>query len=144
MYARHRLYLSLVDVALALLGCIRAGRRDELEPEILVAGFAAVLAVNAMNPDALIARPNIERARHGEELDASYLTTLSADAVPVLIEALLRIGDHHVGQGYTLERAVLDRWPRNHTDRRTWNLSRSTAHRLVESRVESSPNVNSR
>jgi hypothetical protein len=56
VYARHRLYLSLVDVALALLGCIRAGRRDELEPEILVAGFAAVLAVNTMNPDALIAR----------------------------------------------------------------------------------------
>ena len=55
VYARHRLDLSLVDVALALLGCIRAGRRDELEPEILVAGFAAVLVVNTMNPDALIA-----------------------------------------------------------------------------------------
>ena len=96
-----------------------------------------------MNPDALIARTT-SNARYGEELDASYLTTLSADAAPVLIEVLLRIGDHHVGPGYTLERAVLDRWAGNHTDRRTWNLSRSTAHRLVESRVERSSNVNSR
>ena len=52
-----------------------------------MAGFAAVLAVNAVNPDAVIARTNIERARHGEELDAYYLNTLSADAVPVLVEA---------------------------------------------------------
>jgi hypothetical protein len=69
-----------------------------------------------MNPDALIARTT-SNARYGEELDASYLTTLSADAAPVLIEVLLRIGDHHVGPGYTLERAVLDRWAGNHTDR---------------------------
>jgi hypothetical protein len=46
VYARHRLDLSLVEVALAFLECIRAGRRDELEPENLVAGFATVLAVN--------------------------------------------------------------------------------------------------
>jgi len=75
-----------------------------------VAGFAAVLAVNAVNPDAVIARTNIERARHGEELDAYYLTTLSADAVPVLVEALPRIRDRRIGSGYTLEQALLDRW----------------------------------
>ena len=44
-----------------------------------MAGFAAVLTLNAINPDAVIARTNVERARHGEELDAYYLTTLSAD-----------------------------------------------------------------
>jgi hypothetical protein len=75
-----------------------------------VAGFAAVLAVNAVNPDAVIARTNIERARHSEELDAYYLTTLSADAVPVLVEALPRIRDRRIGSGYTLEQALLDRW----------------------------------
>jgi hypothetical protein len=50
-----------------------------------------------MNPDALIARTNIERARYGEELDAYYLSTLSADATPVLVEALPRIGDRRIG-----------------------------------------------
>jgi two-component system, OmpR family, sensor histidine kinase BaeS len=74
-----------------------------------VAGFAAVLAVNAVNPDAVIARTNIERARYREELDAYYLTTLSADAVPMLVEALLRIRDRCIGSGYTLEQALLDR-----------------------------------
>jgi hypothetical protein len=136
------LWFSVVLVWFVLT--VLRGLRERCAFGALVAGFAAVLAVNAMNPDALIARTNIERARHGEELDASYLATLSADVAPVLVEALPRIGDRRVGPGYTLERAVLDRWARNHTDRRTCNLSRSTAHRLAESRVESSPDVNSR
>jgi hypothetical protein len=41
-----------------------------------------------MNPDALVARVNIERARAGYELDVLYLTSLSGDAVPRLVEAL--------------------------------------------------------
>ena len=113
------------------------GLRERFTFGALVAGFAAVLAVNAMNPDALIARTNIERAEDGEELDAYYLTTLSADAAPVLIEALPEIGDRRTGSDYTVEEAVLDRWAEDYTDWRSWNLSRSRAYQLVESRVES-------
>ncbi len=104
------------------------GLRERFAFGALVAGFAALLAVNAMNPDALIARTNIERAQDGEELDAYYLTTLSADAAPVLIEALPEIGDRRIGAGYTVEQAVLDHWARDQTDLRTWNFSRSRAY----------------
>ena len=45
--------------------------------------LAAVLLINAMNPDALIARVNLQRLEEGKRFDAYYLTTLSADAAPV-------------------------------------------------------------
>src|ERR671929_107520 len=50
----------------------------------LVAGFAATLALNVVNPDALIARTNLDRPH----VDAAYLRGLSDDAVPVLLARL--------------------------------------------------------
>jgi hypothetical protein len=50
----------------------------------LVAGFVATLALNVANPDALIARTNLDRPR----VDVAYLGGLSDDAVPVLLERL--------------------------------------------------------
>lgn len=50
------------------------------------AGFALLAALNAANPDAIIARVNINRALNGQELDVSYLDRLSPDAVPVVVE----------------------------------------------------------
>ena len=100
-------WISVVLVLFVLT--VLRGLRERFAFGALVAGFAAILAVNALNPDALIAHTNIERARHGEELDAYYLTTLSADAAPVLVEALPRIGNRRVGPDYTLEKALLDR-----------------------------------
>src|SRR5215203_4923767 len=58
----------------------------------LLAGFAAIFAINTMSPDALIASTNIDRMEEGKRFDAYYLTTLSADAVPVLVETLPEIG----------------------------------------------------
>jgi hypothetical protein len=115
------------------------GARERFAFGALVAGFAAVLAINAMNPDALIARTNIERAHSGEELDAYYLILLSADAAPVLMESLPEIGDLRLGPNNTLEQVVLDRWSTHRTDWRTWNLSRARARHLVESYVEAEP-----
>lgn len=48
-------------------------------------GFFATM--NLLNPDALIARYNIDRAlRSGDELDVCYLRYLSGDAVPVIVD----------------------------------------------------------
>ena len=49
-------------------------------------GFVANL--NAINPDAFIVRQNIARYWAGGDLDAAYLTSLSADAVPALAAAV--------------------------------------------------------
>lgn len=49
--------------------------------------LAAVVACNAINPEALVAQHNIDQARNNPtaELDTAYLSQLSADAWPVLV-----------------------------------------------------------
>ncbi len=46
----------------------------------------SLLVFSLANPDALIARQNIDRFERTGELDAAYLATLSPDAWPVLVE----------------------------------------------------------
>jgi hypothetical protein len=43
-----------------------------------------LLVVNLMNPDAFIARRNIERYESTGKIDLTYLAELSPDAVPTL------------------------------------------------------------
>jgi two-component system sensor histidine kinase BaeS len=114
-----------------VLTVLRA-RRDLFAFGALLAGFAAIFAINAMNPDAFIASTNIERMEEGKRFDAYYLTTLSADAVPVLVESLPEIGDTHMWTGYTVEEAIVDRWSSKQIDWRTWNLDRSRARQSIE------------
>ena len=57
----------------------------------LIASLALVVALDLINPDALIARTNLARAAAGvgQPLDAEYLAwTLSADAVPTSVAGL--------------------------------------------------------
>jgi hypothetical protein len=49
-------------------------------------GFLATL--NLVNPDATIARENLQRYQATGKVDAYYLTELSEDAVPALLPAL--------------------------------------------------------
>ncbi|HKH39309.1 MAG TPA: DUF4153 domain-containing protein [Rubrobacter sp.] len=111
-------------------------RRDRFAFGALLAGFAAIFAINVMNPDALIASTNIDRMEDGKRFDAYYLTTLSADAVPVLVASLPEIGDTRLWKNYTVKQAVVDRWDARQADWRTWNLGRSRARQLVRSHVE--------
>ena len=62
----------------------------------LVAGLALVVALDLINPDALIAHTNLTRAAAGvgQPLDAEYLAwTLSADAVPASVSGLAAVAD---------------------------------------------------
>jgi len=111
-------------------------RRDRFAFGALLAGFAAIFAINAMNPDALIASTNIDRMEEGKRFDAYYLTTLSADAATVLVESLPEIGDKRLWKDYTVEQAVVHRWNAKQADWRTWNLGRSRARLLIRSYVE--------
>jgi hypothetical protein len=72
-----------------VLTVLRA-RRDRFAFGALLTSFAGILAINVINPDALIASTNIDRMEHGKRFDAYYL---SADPVPVLVESLPEIGD---------------------------------------------------
>ncbi|MEU6250240.1 DUF4173 domain-containing protein [Glycomyces sp. NPDC047010] len=66
--------------AMVLVGCWKL-RAAWLPRAVLASGAVALLGLAAVNPDALIARYNID---HDHELDMSYLDGLSADAAPEL------------------------------------------------------------
>jgi hypothetical protein len=95
--------------------------------------IAAILALNLINPDALIARINLERARQGKQLDIQYLWKLSADAVPVILHHQNRLTEHDrmvlISQINRKNQAYAQgNW-------RSWNYSRSRALRLLSSQL---------
>ncbi|MGH3087372.1 MAG: DUF4153 domain-containing protein [Rubrobacteraceae bacterium] len=132
LYATAFMLWLAVILALFLATVLR-DRRELFGAWTLASGFAAILILNLINPDALIARANIERMENGKRFDAYYLTLLSADAAPVIVKALPEIGEQNLAPDYTLEQAFLDRWKSDGGDDwRTWNLSRSKAQKLAE------------
>lgn len=64
------------------------GRGERFLLGALNGGFAVLAVLNAVNPDALIARVNLDRVAEGQPVDAAYLKELDADAIPVLVERL--------------------------------------------------------
>jgi hypothetical protein len=111
-------------------------RRERFAFGALLAGFAAIFAINGMNPDALIASTNIDRMEQGKRFDAYYLTTLSADAVPVLVDALPEIGDEVLWKDHTVKQDLVYRWDTKRPDWRTWNLGRARAHQSIKTYLE--------
>jgi Domain of unknown function (DUF4173) len=106
-------------------------RRDSFALGVLTTAFISIFLINAGNPDALIARVNVDRMEAGKRFDAYYLTGLSADAVPAMIKALPAMdeADRHIVEDHLED---FSRWSRENRDWRTWNLSRSRAHYLIE------------
>ncbi len=85
----------------------------------LVTGAAFTLGFVAMNPDAWVASNNVDRFEQTGVIDASYLSTLSADATPVIVERLPgELATCIVGSSGALE------FP---DDALSWNLGRSRA-----------------
>ena len=114
-----------------LLTVLRA-RRHLFAPSTLATGFLAVALLNALDPDALIVRTNLARAERGQELDAPYLASLSADALPPLMAAVPGLSE---GDRNAVEAGLQARWggPVPDDDWRTYNLSRSRAQEAVAS-----------
>jgi Domain of unknown function (DUF4153) len=100
------------------------GRRHAFAVGVLVSGFAATLALNVADPDALIARTNIDRPK----VDVGYLAGLSDDAVPALVAGLDRLAPHQ----RRFLAAELARRSAEKGDWRSWNLSRSRAADVLE------------
>jgi two-component system sensor histidine kinase BaeS len=76
-----------IAIGLVLVGIAIAGvrsRRHWLSGSLVLAAAAVLIALNISNPEAVIARTNLDRARHGAQIDRSYLAGLSADAAGVL------------------------------------------------------------
>lgn len=107
------------------------GRRQRFAFGAMLAGFLLIGMLQVLNPDALIARTNMERARQGQRFDARYVTHLSADAVPGLLPHLEALKPQ---DSRTIARRILKQWPAGkRADWRVWNWGRARAAEAVES-----------
>lgn len=121
-------------VATVLVG-VAAGwllRRTDLLPRFLIgsAGFG-LLVMGMAGPDALVATANVARYEQSQEIDAPYLSTLSADAVP----ALYRLPEPWRSCALAGRTIDDDPWF-------GWNFSRSRAADLLRSQPPAKPPAN--
>ena len=87
----------------------------------LFSGVVLLLGLAAINPDAWIARHNIDRYETSGKVDWTYLRGLSDDALPVLST----LPPHLVGCAVPLD-------GRSHDDWLEWNLGRSRARSTID------------
>jgi hypothetical protein len=76
-------WLGVVVIAVAVSGLVTW--RTWVPRFALVTGVLGLLGIAAINPDAWIARQNIERYEATGNLDVDFVLGLSADAVPTLM-----------------------------------------------------------
>jgi len=117
------LWLGCVLVLLA--ATVLRARPRGFASGAVVAGFVATLALNVLNPDAVIARTNLDRPK----IDVAYVSRLSADAVPTLLQRLPSLAPE---VRRPIAAALLRR--STHEDGwLAWNASRSQADALLRS-----------
>jgi len=115
-----------------LAATVLRARRDVFAFGALTSGLATVALLFVINPDAVIARTNVARMASADapvRFDVAYATSLSADAVPVLVDALPALPRD---AQCLLARHMLRHWPPDR-DRsiRGWNWSAARASDAV-------------
>jgi len=129
-----RLYTTAFMGWLALVfvwfgATVLRGQRDRFIFGGLVAGFAVLMCLNVLNPDNLIVRTNAARVTAPNPLDAEYMSELSADSVPALIETLPSLVE---ADRCAVAARLIQRWsPPTVIDPLTWNWSRAQAWQAV-------------
>jgi len=128
MAATAWLIIPLSGLAVALFRV-----KSTFLPTLIVhSAFVAVLVLFTINPDGLIARANIQHAMRGHVLDAPYAASLSADAVPTLVQGLSLLSE---GDQQALREELSKRWPSAiQSDFREFNLARFLAARSLRDR----------
>jgi len=124
-FTRLRLLVDVFEgwLGLVVLGVLIAGARLRgawLPRAAVLTGAVALLGLAVVNPDAWIARHNVERFETSGEVDWQYLATLSADAVPVLLDLPTQLRDCALSEGWSSD----DDWL-------AWNLGRARARDAV-------------
>jgi hypothetical protein len=108
------------------------GRRDLFAIGTLTSGLATIALLFVIGPDEIIARANVARMASADapvRFDVAYATSLSADAVPVLIDALPALPPD---VQCPLARHMMQRWaPDRERSIRTWNWAASGASDAV-------------
>ncbi len=107
-------------------------RRHAFAFGALASGLATIALLFVINPDAFIARVNMERMASADasvRFDVAYATRLSADAVPVLLSLLPSLSPD---VQCPLAQHLLRKWPpQRQRSLRHWNWSEAQASRAV-------------
>lgn len=88
-----RFYSSAMIIWIALIMLyflvrLHSTRAPKIIPTYLVLGVLGVISLYLINPDQRIAQTNLNRINTATELDVDYLSELSLDAVPALVQHL--------------------------------------------------------
>jgi hypothetical protein len=149
-YTELRVYTHSFMIWLALvLGLFLLALLREKPQLFTFGGFASALiylaVLNIANPDAVIVRENIGRlsapqaqaSRADEQVDAEYLTRLSADATPALVAALPQLDD---ASRQVVMQALAQQYQQLATQQHengwpSWHVGRATAAWAIERAV---------
>jgi hypothetical protein len=119
----------LATLLLWFAATVLRGHRERFAFGALVTAFLAIGLLDRINPDAFIVRTNVARLAAGLTFDPNYVITLSADAVPALVEALPALDE---AKRQRIEKRVLASGSSPiDQDWRTWNWSRQQASRAA-------------
>lgn len=109
------------------------GHRARFPIGAIVGGLSVLAALNLVNPQAIVARVNLQRAAAGAPLDTDYLGRMSADAVPIL---LARSAALPAAERCAIVAELGKRHgTRDDGDWRSWNLSRARARSALAARA---------
>ena len=126
-------WLALVFIWFALT--VLRGARAQFAWGALWAAIFVLGTLHFVNPDDFIVRANARLMREGRAFDSNYVSELSDDAVPALLENLPSM---EFGEQCVVKNKILRRFENAQTenDFRTWNRSRSTARAAVQNQIE--------
>jgi hypothetical protein len=137
-----RLYVfaAIVTMAIGLgimLGLVLVHQSRWLPHALAVLGIVSIVGLNLLSPAAFVAARNIERVidpslvpPDGHSgLDAAYLAVLPDDAIPVLVDALVRLPDREANDVLSILRARRHALESDDALRSpfSWNLGRERA-----------------
>lgn len=122
------IWLALVFVWFGLT--VLRGAREQFAWGALWLALFIVGTLHVFNPDEFIVRTNVRLMQEGRSFDSRYVTNLSDDAVPALLETMQSMNfDHQCTVKYKLAHRLEE--ARNENDFRTWNFSRWQARRQM-------------
>jgi hypothetical protein len=129
-----------VVIVMIVIALVRTRCESRLVAAVVISAYATLLVTNIANPEAIVARENIDRidwasgttrSREGAEFDSAYLATqLSDDAIPALVERLDELPADQ--RNALLQRLCSERDGTDHGW--SWNLSRADAEDALSGR----------
>ncbi|HEX8247499.1 MAG TPA: DUF4173 domain-containing protein [Pyrinomonadaceae bacterium] len=120
------IWLALVFIWFGLT--VLRGAREQFAWGALWLALFMLGTLHVFNPDEFIVRTNVGLMQQGRSFDSQYITNLSDDAVPALLEAMPAMKfEQQCPVKYKLARRFKEAQSEN--DFRTWNVSRWLARR---------------